>query len=96
MSDDNTAVPSSAKDRQALKLMLVEMTKCMQTIDGERQQIGDIASAAEEAFGIKKKIIRKLATTMFKHNYADVQSEHEHFEYLYEALIEGKKDSEAA
>lgn len=85
------------KDRTELKAMLAEMTNCMQRIDDEREHMGDIAKAAEEKFGIKKKIIRKLASTMYKHNYADVQQENEHFEFLYEALVEGKKvDTEAA
>jgi len=30
-----------------------------------------------------------MARTMFKHNYADLQQESEHFEFLYEAVVEG-------
>ena len=80
----------SAKDLAALKAMVVEMTKCLNTIDGEREQMKDIAAAAEEKFGIKKKYISKVARTMFKHNYADLQAENEHFEDLYESVAEGK------
>lgn len=90
------SMPSGEKERQELKAMLAEMTKCMQRIDEEREQMGDIAKACEDRFGIKKKIFRKLATTMFKHNYADVQAENEHFSELYETLIEGKKVNDAS
>ena len=95
MTDDRT-IPTSDKDRQELKVMLAEMTKAMGRIDDEREQITDIAKAAEEKFGIKKKIVRRLAMTMYKHNYADLQAENEHFEFLYETLIEGRKVSRAA
>ena len=82
------------KDMQALKVMIVEMTKCLQTIDGEREQMKEIAEAAEEKFGIKKKYINKVARVMFKHNYADIQSENDHFQDLYETVAEGKKVSD--
>ena len=82
------------KDMQALKVMIVEMTKCLQTIDGEREQMKEIAEAAEEKYGIKKKYLNKVARVMFKHNYADIQAENEHFEDLYETVAEGKKVSD--
>lgn len=76
-------------DRKALKSMIVEMTHCLERIDGEKEQMKDIAEAAEEKFSIKKKYISKMARTMYKHNYADLQQESEHFEFLYEAVVEG-------
>jgi uncharacterized protein (DUF2236 family) len=88
---DESTVPSSPTDRQKLKAMLVEMTKLMQQNDDNREALKDIASAAQDQFGIKKKLISKLAKTMYKHNYADIQAENEHFEFLYESLVEGKK-----
>lgn len=94
---DDKSIPTNPAERTKLKGMLAEMTNCMRRIDDEREQMGDIAKAVEDAFGIKKKLFRKLASTMYKHNYADVQSENEHFEFLYESLVEGKKaDTEEA
>lgn len=86
---DNPSV--NAKERGELKAMLVEYTKLLQANDTNRESMKDIAAAGEEKFGIKKKIISKLAKTMYKHNYADLQQENEHFSFLYESLIEGKK-----
>jgi len=87
MADETTI---NAKERIELKTMLVEMTKLFQMTDDNKEALKDIASTAEEKFGIKKKHIIRLAKTMYKHNYADLQAENEHFEYLYEAVIEGK------
>lgn len=85
-------IPSSPADRQKFKLMLVEMTKALQRIDLERETLKEVANAAQEQFSVKKKLVSKLARTMYKHNYADLQAENEHFETLYETLVEGKKD----
>ncbi len=77
-------------ERKALKAMVVEMTNCLERIDGEKEQMKDVAEAAEDKFGIKKKFINKMARTMFTQSYADLQSENESFELLYESVIEGK------
>ncbi len=89
MTDGNPSV--NPKERAELKVMLVEYTKLLQANDTNRESMKDIASACEEKFGIKKKLISKLAKTMYKHNYADLQQENEHFSFLYESLLEGKK-----
>lgn len=81
--------------RQELKTMLSEMTRAMQRMDDEREHLKDIAKAAEEKFNIKTKIVRKLASTMYKHNYADWQQENEHFESLYETLVQAKSSENA-
>ena len=78
------------KDKAAMKSMLIEMTNCMRRIDDEREQMKDIAKAVEEKFEIKSKIFRKLASTMYKHSYQNVMEENEHFQFLYESLVEGK------
>jgi len=84
------SITVSAADRKKMKSMIVEMTNCLERIDSEKEAMKDIAEVAEDQFGIKKKYINKLARTMFKHNYADLQSENESFEFLYEAVVEGK------
>ncbi len=80
----------NAGDRKKMKSMIVEMTNCLERIDSEKEAMKDIAEVAEDQFSIKKKYINRMARTMFKHNYADLQSENESFEFLYEAVVEGK------
>lgn len=84
------AYPSNPEDRRKLKAMIVEMTNALLRVDSERELLKEIAGAASEEFGIKKNLINKLARTMYKNNYADLQAENEHFEYLYEAVVDGK------
>ncbi len=91
MADDTMNIPSGSSERIEFKTILVEMTKYLQQIDDIKEDLKSAAGAAEEKFGIKKKLISKLARTMYKHNYADLQQENEHFSHLYETLIEGKK-----
>lgn len=95
---DHLAIPTNEKDRQKFKQALAEITACMQRMDDEREHIKDITKMVEEEFEIKAKVTRKLASTMYKHNYADVQAENEHFEFLYESVVEGRKtdDTEGA
>jgi len=80
-------IPINAEDRRKLKAMIVEMTNALSRADAEREHMKEIASAAVEEFGIKKTLINKLARTMYKNNYLDLQTENEHFEFLYEALV---------
>lgn len=87
----DTIIPTNPADLQTMKSMVVEMTNCLQRIEDEKEQMKDIAEACEEKFGIQKKYMSKLARVMFKHNYSDLQTENEHFEYLYEAVMESKK-----
>ena len=83
-------VLSNAEDRRKLKAMIVEMTNTLSRVDAEREHIKEIASAAVEEFDIKKTLINKIARTMYKNNYADLQAENEHFEFLYESIIDTK------
>lgn len=88
-------VPSDPRDREKLKQAVGEITNCMLRIDAEREQIKTIIADNAEEYGIEKKLLRKVATTMYKHNYADVQAEQDDFELLFESLFE-KKGKEAA
>jgi len=84
-------VPASDKEIQTLKTMISEMTYCLDKIDKQRDQMKEIASDAAESFEIPKKLVNKMARIMFKHSYTDLCAENEHFEELYETVVEGKK-----
>ena len=89
-----TILPTNPEDLRQMKSMVVEMTNCLQRIEDEKEQMKDIAEACEEKFAVQKKYLTKLARVMFKHSYADLQTENEHFEFLYEAIVESKKIEE--
>lgn len=81
--------PSSPEDRKKLKAALTEMTYCHQRIDDEKSAMKDIADTIAEKFGLQKKVVNKLARTMYKRDYANLQQENEDFEVLYENIVEG-------
>lgn len=85
-----SVVPSSKDDRVVLKGMLTEMTHCLSKIDAQREAKKDIAKGIKEKFELASKVINKLASTMYKRNYTDLQQENEDFEDLYEILVNGK------
>ena len=85
-----STVPSTNEDRKKLKGMLTEMTHCLQKMDFQRDAKKDIAAGIKEQFELTPKVINKLASTMYKRNYADLQQENEDFEDLYEILVNGK------
>lgn len=91
-ANSSNTIPSGQSERIEFKTIVVEMTKYLQQIDSIKEDLKLAAAAAEEKFSIKKKLISKLARTMYKHNYADLQQENEDFSTLYETLIEGKKN----
>ena len=87
---DRAVIPASVEDRKKMKTMLAEMTHCMQRADDEKESMKDIADQILRQYAIPKKTINKLARTMYKRNYADLQAENEDFELLYETLVESK------
>lgn len=90
------SLPSNPNDRQKLKMAIGEMTNCLLRIDSERDAMKEIIAEASKQYGVEKKMLRKIATTMYRHNYADVQQENEEFEILYETLVEGRNPDEEA
>ena len=78
------------QDRKNFKAGLATITHYMQGIDDQRESIKETTDDLAATYGLDKKLVRKMAATMYKHNYADVQEENRHFELLYETVIEGK------
>ena len=74
-------------ERKSLKGMIIEMTYCLEAIDTQKKQMKEIGERAEDELNIKKTYVNKMARTMFKDNYRDLQQESERFEYLYEAVV---------
>lgn len=77
-------------ERKKLKTALATITHHFQQIDDQKEAIKETIEELSGSSGLEKKVIRKLATTMYKHNYATLQEENRHFESLYETVIEGR------
>lgn len=79
-------------DKKILKDAIVEMSNCMLRIESEREAMGDIASDLSKKFGIKKPIINKVVKAHHKHQYAEMQMDNDHFEFVYESLMGSNED----
>lgn len=88
--EENANVLTNPEELKKFKQMLVTITHYLQIIEDQREAIKETISEAATTFSVDKAIIRKLANVMFKHNYADIQEENNHFELLYEALVGGR------
>lgn len=92
MSDSNVNINSA--ELKEMKAEIVKITGIYREIDDRKEDIKAIVEAIEDKFDVKKKLINKIAKTMYNHNYSDLQAENEHFQFLYEAIAEGKKVGE--
>ena len=81
---------NNPQERQKFKSALSAVTHYYQIIDQQKEAIKENVVELSQMYGLDKKLIRKLITTMYKHNYASIQEENEHFAALYEIIIEGK------
>jgi hypothetical protein len=88
--EDNSNIITNPEELKKFKQFLTTITHYMQIADDQKEAIKETVAEASGTFGIDKTIVRKLASTLYKHNYADIQEENQHFEFLYEALIGGR------
>lgn len=77
-------------ERKKLKTALATITHHFQQIDDQKEAIKETIEEISGTSGLDKKTVRKLAVTMYKHNYASLQEENRHFESLYEVVVEGR------
>ena len=77
-------------ERKKFKSSLAAITYDFDAIDKLKETIREDVAAISQTYGIDKKIVRRLAVTMYKHNYSSIQEENEHFATMYETIIEGK------
>jgi hemerythrin-like domain-containing protein len=88
IQEKDLTISLSDDDKDKLKSMLIEMTHRLERIEQEKDAKDEIANIAVALFGLKKKHLNRLAATMYKRNFKDLQDENTAFEFLYEALME--------
>lgn len=85
-----TVVMTNPEERRKFKATLVAITHYMQMADDQKESIKETVDDLSANTGIDKKLIRKLASTMYKQDYASRTEEEEHFQYIYESLVSAK------
>lgn len=83
-------VLNNAEERKRFKSALATVTHYFQQADDAKEGASETIADLSAEYGLDKKTIRKLASTMYKHNYGSLQEENRHFEILYETVVEGK------
>jgi len=86
-NDGGHSVLVDPEQRKKFKQCLATVTHYLQIIDDQKEAIKETIEETSATFSVDKKLVRKLSNVMFKHNYADIQEENEHFALLYETLI---------
>lgn len=81
---------NNPEERKKFKTALATVTHYLQQIDDTKEGMKETIEALSADYGLDKKVIRKLANTMYKHNYGSLQEENNHFAILYETIVEGK------
>jgi len=97
MTDESTdeTLTLTAENKQALFDSLVEITHQLAKADEVKSKIKEIATDAQNDYGVKTKYINKMAKVMYAKTFKDVQDEAAHFEGLYEFVV-GEQGAEYA
>jgi len=78
--------------KDKLKKGIQEITNSLIRMDGERENIKEIAAAIEKETGIKKAILNKVAKAHHSHKFTEMQMDNERFEFVYESLMKKSDD----
>ena len=81
-------VPNNPNDRQKIRNALEEAVASMLRADAERGLQKQIYADLKESFGMKPKTARRLAKTMYLHNFDEVNAEHDTFNEMYELIVQ--------
>lgn len=88
-NDTRKNVISDPELRKKFKSALALITEYLRKIDDNKEGMTETIADISLEYGIDKKTVRKLASTMYKHNYGSLLEENRHFEQLYEQVVEG-------
>ena len=82
----NVIIPSSLEDRKKIRGALEEISNSLTRIEAERDLIKEILQDVEDKFELPKKYTRKVAKIFHKQNFAEVKTEQEDLETIYETV----------
>lgn len=82
-------MPSNPADRKKIRDLIFEMSGALQAIEDKRSFMKDVATAIQEEYQIPKKVTMKMARTVHKQNYREVEAEVDQFTTAFETLFAG-------
>lgn len=92
MSDNQPKanILTNVEERRKFRSRLGELTTILRTIDDYRDSLKEGIAAISADYGIEKKHIRRLATTVHKANFSEQRKHNEAFESFYEIIFGGQ------
>lgn len=79
----------SDSDKKKVKNAVQELNDSFTRVASERDLQKEIINDLNDAVGVDKKLIRKLAKTYFKANFNTEKEEYQTFEDYYSSIIQG-------
>ena len=84
----NVIIPSTDADKKRIKDCIIEISNSMTRIAAEKDFIKEAILNCCDEVEVDKKHLRKMATIYYKQNLAEVVSEVEDVEALYESIVQ--------
>ncbi len=90
---EQVILPNDPGQQQKLKIMINEVLSSLQRTDQEKETKKEIVDEIHKQFTVPKKILNRLVNSLHKHNFSDIQKEHDLLEMLHDTIVKSSKHS---
>lgn len=80
----------SAEDKKKIKGVIMELNDSMTRMAAERDLQKEAINNINDALGVDKKLIKRMAKAYYKANYNEEVEENNTFEEFYDTIVSGK------
>jgi hypothetical protein len=80
----------SAEDKKKIKGVIMELNDSMTRMSAERDLQKEAVNNINDALGVDKKLIKRMAKAYYKANYNEEVEENNTFEEFYDTIVSGK------
>ena len=80
----------SAEDKKKIKGVIMELNDSMTRMAAERDLQKEAVTNINDALGVDKKLIKRMAKAYYKANYNEEVAENNTFEEFYVTIVSGK------
>jgi hypothetical protein len=80
----------SAEDKKKIKGVIMELNDSMTRMSAERDLQKEAVNNINDALGVDKKLIKRMAKVYYKANYNEEVEENNTFEEFYDTIVSGK------
>lgn len=80
----------SVEDKKKIKGVIMELNDSMTRMAAERDLQKEAVNNINDALGVDKKLIKRMAKAYYKANYNEEVEENNTFEEFYDTIVSGK------